>query len=262
MVLTLIKVTKLNDFCLHVASLYSLCPLLFACNHTNYARYLPVCLMTMMNLHITHPEAEQLLRHNGFIVRRSSVALSRNAVDITIEQTVNQHAKSQGGIIGFSRNYAAYYRWCVTRHYRTKLVEATLFLADMSSDDFSTHKELKPAQIKSSETATSQMKNAITSFTNPFEVDNKEELFCLASGKPAPPNVMEDLLQAHDRGQQSMEAFITNRLVDTTVPFHEPLKRLKTFANVGIMKKVKSTQNKVLQIKAEQNIFDQLVCRA
>ena len=71
------------------------------------------------------------------------------------------------------------------------------------------------------------MKNAITSFTNPFEVDNKEELFCLASGKPALRNVREGLLQAHDRGQQLMEEFITSRLLDKTVPFHEPLKRLK-----------------------------------
>ena len=98
----------MNDFQLHLASLYSLCPILFAYDHTNYARYLPVYLMTMMNLNVTHPGAENLLRNNGFSVRRSSVLLSRNAVDITIEQTINRHAKSQGGIICFSRNYAAY----------------------------------------------------------------------------------------------------------------------------------------------------------
>ena len=187
--------------------------------------------------------------------------MSRNAVDITIEQTINRHAKSQGGIIGFSRNYAAYYRWCITRHYRTQLVEATLFIADMSSDEFSVHKELQPAQIRNSEVATSKMKDAIVSFTNPFEVDQEEELFCLASGKPAPNDVREDLLQAYDRGQKAMEEFIQNRLVNKMVSFHDPIKRmkLKTFASVGVVNKVKSTQNKVMQIKAERNIFGQLV---
>ena len=261
LILTLIKATKMNDLQLRLASLYSLCPILFAYDHTNYARYLPVYMITIMNLSITHPGAENLLRNNGISVRRSSVPLSRNAVDITIEQTINRHAKSQGGIIGFNRNYAAYYRWCVTRHYRTKLVEATLFLADIFPDELSVHKEFQPAQIKSSETATSQMKGAIVNFTDPFAVENKEELFCLASGKPAPQDVRKDLLEAHERGQTAMDEFIQSRLVDKSVPFHDPLRRLKlkTFASVGVVKKVKSTQNKMLQIKAERNIFGQLV---
>ncbi|MES9950704.1 MAG: hypothetical protein ABW118_17235 [Candidatus Thiodiazotropha sp.] len=261
LILTLIKATKMNDLQLHLASLYSLCPILFAYDHTNYARYLPVYILTILNLNITHPGAEGLLRDNGISVRRSSVPLSRNAVDITIEQTINRHAKSQGGIIGFSRNYAAYYRWCVTRHYRTKLVEATLFLADIFPDELSVHKEFQPAQIKSSETATSRMKDAIVNFTDPFTVDNKDELFCIASGKPAPEDVRKDLLESQERGQLAMNDFIQSRLVDKSVPFHDPLKRLKlkTFASVGVVKKVKSTQNKMLQIKAERNIFGQLV---
>ncbi len=65
--------------------------------------------MTMLNLSETYPGAEDLLRNNGFSVSRSSVPSSRNLVDITIEQTINQHAKSHGGIIGFSQNYTAYY---------------------------------------------------------------------------------------------------------------------------------------------------------
>ena len=79
----------------------------------------------------------------------------------------------------------------------------------MSSDDFSRHKELELVQIKSSETATSQMKNATKSFTNPFEDDYKEKLFCLASGKPAPQNFREVLLQSRERRQEAMEDFKT-----------------------------------------------------
>ena len=63
---------------------------------------------------------------------RSGVPFARNPVDITIEQTINRHAKSHGGIIGFSRNCAAYYRWCITRHSRAQYVEATSDMADMT----------------------------------------------------------------------------------------------------------------------------------
>ena len=134
MILTLIKSTKSNDLDLHIAALYKLCPLLFAFDHHNYARYLPVYLIMLMNLNKTHPGSDDLLRKNGFSVCRLLIPLSRNAVDIMIEQTINQHAKRQGGIIGFSRNYSPYYHWCVTRHYRAKLVEATLSHADMSTN--------------------------------------------------------------------------------------------------------------------------------
>ena len=54
---------------------------------------------------------------------------------------------------------------------------------------------------------------------------------------------------------------IQNRLVSKSVKFYEPVKqiKLKIFASVSMVKKVKGTQNKVLQIKAECNIFGQLV---
>ena len=111
-ILSFIRATKENNLELHLAILYELCPLFFTYNHHNYSRYIPAYLM--LNLSETHPGAEELLRKNGFSVSRSTVPLSRNPVDITIEQTINCHAKSHGGIIGFSRNYSAYYRWCVT----------------------------------------------------------------------------------------------------------------------------------------------------
>ena len=112
--LTLIRATKENDLQLHSVALYALCPMSFAYDHCNYARYVPVYLMTLMNFSKTHPGCNELLEQNGFSVSRSNVPCSRNAVEITIEQTINRHAKSPGGIIGFNRIYAAYYRWCVT----------------------------------------------------------------------------------------------------------------------------------------------------
>ena len=148
LILSLIRATKENNFELHLTTLYELCPLFFTYNHHNYSHYIPAYLVTMLNLSDTHPGAEELLKSNGFSVSRSTVPLSRNPVDITIEQTINRRAKSNGGLIGFSRNCAAYYRWCVTRHLRTKYVEATLNMADMASNETSVHKELNSLQMK------------------------------------------------------------------------------------------------------------------
>ena len=103
---------------------------------------------------------------------------SRNAVDITIELTINRHAKSQGGIIGFSRNYAVYYRWCVTRHLRAQYVEASLQHTKMSFDETSIHKDLRVSQIQSTERDVKRLTDAISGFTNPFSSEiNPNELF-------------------------------------------------------------------------------------
>ena len=71
---------------------------------------------------------------------RSDVTTSRNAVDQTIEQTINRHAKSHGGIVGFSRNFAAYYRWCVTGHMRGSFLAAAMELAGMTDEEETNHK--------------------------------------------------------------------------------------------------------------------------
>ena len=109
LIFTFIRAIKENNYNLHLANLYKLCPMFFAYNHQNYLRYIPAYLVAMINLPDTHPGAEDLICKKGFSASRSGVPLSRNPVDITIEQTINRHAKSHGGIIGFSRNSAAYY---------------------------------------------------------------------------------------------------------------------------------------------------------
>ena len=227
LVLTYVRATKQKDFDLHLSSLYELYPLFFACNHYNYVRYIPAYMITMLNLPATHPRAEDLLKRNGFSVSRSSHPSSRNPVYKTIEQTINHHAKPHGGIIGFSRNCAAYHRWCTTPHSRANYVEATYNVADMSSNKSSAHKELRPSQMKTSESNVKKVVDAICGFTNPFEVENRDELYCLSSGIPANSTVSDNLLQATDLGKKAMEQFIKERLVDRTKKFHDPVTRMK-----------------------------------
>ena len=82
--------TKENNLSLHRGCLEKMVSLFFSYDHQNYARYTAVYLQTVLNLPTTHPGAEKLLEEKGFSVNRSAVPLSRNAVDITIEQTINR----------------------------------------------------------------------------------------------------------------------------------------------------------------------------
>lgn len=113
-----------------VCNIYVHC--FFSYDRHNYARYTTVYfLLSMLNLRETHPGAEELM-HQALSVSRSDVRSRRNAVDITIEQTINHHANSRCGIIGFSRKYGPYMRWCMTRHSSAKYdVQATMQMVDI-----------------------------------------------------------------------------------------------------------------------------------
>ena len=157
MLLRFLRATKENNFSLHLASLEDMCSLFFSHDHQNYARYTVVYILTMLNLDKTHPGAEELLKEKGISVNRYSSPSSRNAVDIKIKQTINRYAKSRGGIIGFSRNHSAYYRWCTTRHSRASYLQATLELEEMDTTESSTHKNLRPCEISQNEEATGKV---------------------------------------------------------------------------------------------------------
>ncbi|KAK3765688.1 hypothetical protein RRG08_026164 [Elysia crispata] len=89
------RATKTNNFMAHLQCLQELCPLFFAMDHQNYARYASAYLVSLINLPHSHPGADDLLKNWGFSVSRSQVPASRTAVDLSIEQTVNRQAKSK-----------------------------------------------------------------------------------------------------------------------------------------------------------------------
>ena len=161
LVLQFLRAIKHNDLDLHMACLYKLCPLFFSYNHPNYARYTTIYCLILLNLDRTHPRLKDLLKRNGFSVNRSGVPTSRNAVDITIQQTINRHARSHGRIIGFSCNYADYYRWCMTCHSRAQYLQATMEMVDMDNTNDSSHKDIRMSEIQHSEADVRKVVDAI-----------------------------------------------------------------------------------------------------
>ena len=78
---------------------------------------------------------------------------------------------------------------------------------------------------------------------------------------PASSEVSNNLLQAKEQGQSAMAQSIKERFIDKTVKFHDPIKQMKykTFASMEKCQKVKNSQNKLVEVRAERNIFAQLV---
>ncbi|GFR81328.1 hypothetical protein ElyMa_005922200 [Elysia marginata] len=176
-------------------------------NHHNYANYLSIYFVSLANLSHSHPGAEEMLMDNGFSVPRSNTPAGRIAVDMTIEQTINKHAKTKGGIVGFSRSLPSYYRWSVTRHSRDEYVSATQKMINKRSADTDSHKELSTAEKRESETRTQNTILTFSAFINSFEVE--EGLVSLALGRKVQEDVADDLLSVERKGKELFESFVT-----------------------------------------------------
>ncbi|GFN83867.1 hypothetical protein PoB_001037300 [Plakobranchus ocellatus] len=175
---------------------------------------------------------------------RSDTPAFRTAVDMTIEQTINKHAKTSGGIVGFSRSLPAYYRWCVTRHNRAQYISETYPMANIESKNCETHKESSLFERKLGEKAVKKIMDTFSAFLNPFNTE-KEHLVCISSGRKVPGGVADDLLKVEDVGKKSFKEFVDTRLKDKTTRFHKPLTKtkLKTFGFVSKSTQIKPAKN-------------------
>ena len=261
--LTFLQAVKENNVSLYIQSLRQMCSLLFAADHLNYARYLPLYIHQLANLRHNNPAAYVLLERNGLSVSRSDVPACRNAVDLTIEQTINRSAKTPGGIVGFSRSPGAYYRWCLTRHKRAMFLEAALDCVQVKATSSDAHASTRAADMRHSATDVQRVIEAFHNFISPFDecCTSNEVLYCISSGQQANTEVCRDMLAYVDRGEQEAAKFIQERLVQKTVKFHDVLKkqRLHTFAAQAAVRKVTTVKQKTLTIKAERNLLGKLL---
>ena len=131
-------------------------------------------------------------------------------------------AKSRGGmgsggtgLSGIATNYSAYQRWVKTLHQRTLYTTATFHMADMltESNEDDKHRDLRPSEIRRSEKCVKNATEAVKSFLNPFDVDDRDRLYCISSVVPVDQEIEDDILGAEKAGEDAKESFITERLM-------------------------------------------------
>ena len=208
-------------------------------NHHNYARYLTAYFILLLNI---PPDVKAMLQNNGISVSRSDVPAGRTACDMAMEQTINKHGKSKAGVVGFSTNLSAYYKWCATRHSRAQYVGALHEMTNMESKTNDVHKEMSKSQRKNSERAVLKAKAAFETFTNPFEGE-RDGLVNITSGRKLPSEVANELLKTEEYGKKAFNDFIEQRMKNKTVNFQTPLKRSKIKTFTSMLKTVSTRKN-------------------
>ncbi|KAG8180959.1 hypothetical protein JTE90_024708 [Oedothorax gibbosus] len=68
--LNFLRATRSADWSLHLAATEKMIPWFFTYDHVNYARYLPIYLLEMLNLKHTHPTINDQLCSGDFVTKR------------------------------------------------------------------------------------------------------------------------------------------------------------------------------------------------
>ena len=162
----------------------------------NYTRYGALYWCEMLALEQEHPDVYQQLLDGEFCVQRSSTStFSQIPVDQAIEQTVNKHTKTKGGIIGFSQKPSAVHQWIINAHQRADVTRNVLAMARMedSADDVHVHKEGDRKRRAKDEKAVQAVVSLILGWKNPFTCAEDEPMSNISSGLVAPSPVSKDL---------------------------------------------------------------------
>ena len=193
--LSLIRAKREGNWELHLECIKAVIPWLFAYDHTNYARYLPVYLFHMLELPDTHPDAYSMLSQGDFGVQRTtSHGFSQLPVDQTIELTLNRNTKTKGGVIGFSLKKGTVQRWMLTAHARASFVNRCREMASSHpQDEIKGHKESGLVRKRRDEEDVQKVMEMISQWRNPFET--ADDLVSLRSGSIASSALKEDLLK-------------------------------------------------------------------
>jgi hypothetical protein len=209
-----IRAERTGDWAMHLHTVYSMLPYFFTCNRTNYARWTPVYLLSMLDV----PDDIKTAFDNGqFAVRQTTGGFNGIWSDLGTEKTIIRDAKGESGIIGLTRKKPALVRWTLTRHLLCTYARAMRDRSGLKTKDASltVHDQLNSsAMTRDEKNAQTLVDHIADSMTNPFTVDDHPEqtLINIATGLHASAEVQKSLLSAVDTGQGQFTKFVQGSL--------------------------------------------------
>ena len=255
--LNIIRASREGNFQLHLESIESIIPWCFAYDRTNYSRYLPWYIHSMMELQESNPAAWEYLQNGGFSTQMSNNnTFGRVPMDQAIEETANKDTQTPGGTKGFSLKKNAVSKYYITADFRKSCLQQLRHMVNANgvSND---HPDLKRSRIHRDERDVNTLTNLFqTLWRSPFE---NSELSNISTGVTATQDVKDDLLHAYMKGMDAYNNFVTERLCHPRIKsFMDKIPRqmLKTFGSMN--KKAVKVGGKEIELKIDRDLFGRM----
>ena len=229
-------------------------PWCFAYDRLNYARFLPYYYAVMSRLPIDYPEVHAHFIQGGFSVQLGSRnPFGRIPVDQTIEETVNKDMQTSGGTKGFSLKPGAVTKYYLTSEYRCAYLRQLRGMVGRS-DSHLNHPDLQLPRIRRDEAGVYSLVELMeTCWLNPLSPDNVE-LVSLSTATVAPPDVANDLIDAHRIGEEAYQAFRQERLEanSATIQFRDKMTKNKLKSENVLRHQTETTEPRTIQASSSE----------
>ena len=244
---------------LHLYAFQQILPYFYRYDHTNYARWGAVYVAEM---HQLPEEVSAEFEAGNFVVKRSQKKFNQVDPDHS-QEWLNAVGKKGGGIVGITRNTQALSKWALSYNLRAHIASDTRIMYNISLDDQLTHKEATPSRNQRDHVDEMSLCTTLRRF-GVFSADQQPILQNIVTKDICTECIQQSLMKAKQLGQESLNAFVKERLVDTEQPtktkFHDPLLKNKalTFSNLYKVQ-TKAATGKVQSLKADRNIMQRLI---
>ena len=248
--LQFIRSIRTRSFKVYVDCLRQIAPWLFALDHINYARWLPVHISDMINLSKTHPGIYTEFMKGNFAVQKTNKVFSAMAIDQSHEQ-MNKLLKGDGGVTGLTENPTALQRFLIAGPEICRIIndyeERFTNLVSMKSN---LHHEQNPTTQCNFIKDVKSMVSTIQDMGNPFASDDGY-LVVLDTKAIMSEDIVETVKTIEEKGEKQYISFLNTHLIaQNNVPLNRKIKLNKypLFGRVTI-KKISNQQqeNKLLR---------------
>lgn len=259
-ILLYVRSLRESNFTLYLDALAELAPWLFALDHTNYARWLPVHLRDMIGLPEKHPDVVVRFNAGHFTAKKTTRAFSAIALDQAHEQN-NACVKGDGCAVGLTENPSALRRWMVAGPEVARVIAE--FEASSShqnkTQDMRHHEQTESVQIKFLRDVRG-LTAVMEEMGNPFE-EESPDLLVLDTKEIMSPAVVETVRTIMKAGQDQFKSFEKERLAERSKLLNDVIKRNK-FPLFGLgSTKAKLTPKSKQQLssaKSDAELFSRL----
>ena len=160
--------------------------------------------------------------------------------------------------------------WFLTSHERAAITRSLKEMCGLENyERVGTHKEADASLMKRDQEDIDRLISSFNSglFKNPFDIPEERDiseklsLVNIATGVVLPEQASDRLLGATEMGKCSMEDFISTRINTNKVNFWDPLPKLKinTFSSAAMKMEVKSTNDKIIILTTDRELFGRLL---
>ena len=194
-------------------------PWMFALDHHNYARWLPVHINEMFQLH-RNPSIYLEFHKGKFTVQKSNRKFSRIAAD-QIHEQMNAKFKGVGGAIGLTENETALQRWLICGPEISKLLEEFEQIDEGEIKALDHHDSSVSAQSNFFR----DVKKLLLAFEdvgNPFD-DDSNDLFDLETKVVVPENLKSNLYKLETTGTEQFKEFMRYKIWKKTSPLSDTI---------------------------------------